>query len=119
MGDLSEHFDRSEFACHDLCGLDRAVDAELIRVLEELRAHFMVPIQIVSGLRCPRHNRAIGGVTDSQHLYGTAADIKVGDVDSKKIYSWLDERFPDSKGVGRYKTFTHFDVREKKARWEE
>lgn len=34
-------------------------------------------IRIVSGFRCPAHNRELGGAPNSQHLVGLAADILV------------------------------------------
>jgi uncharacterized protein YcbK (DUF882 family) len=36
------------------------------------------PIRIVSGYRCPPHNKAVGGAKNSQHMYGSAADIPGG-----------------------------------------
>jgi zinc D-Ala-D-Ala carboxypeptidase len=36
------------------------------------------PIRIVSGYRCPVHNKAVGGAPDSQHMYAAAADIPSG-----------------------------------------
>lgn len=45
-------------------------------VLEPLRRRFGV-IRITSGFRCPALNRAVHGVSHSQHLYGEAADIHV------------------------------------------
>ena len=36
---------------------------------------------VTSGYRCPIHNAAIGGAAESQHIYGTAADIAVRDWD--------------------------------------
>ena len=76
MGDLSEHFSREEMACKCGCGLD-TVDAELLSLLEKIRAHFDRPITINSGCRCEAHNRAVGGSKNSQHLIGRAADIVV------------------------------------------
>jgi uncharacterized protein YcbK (DUF882 family) len=38
------------------------------------------PLRIVSGYRCPPHNKAVGGAKDSQHMYGAAADIPAGRV---------------------------------------
>ena len=49
-------------------------------VLQPLRDHWGAPIIVGSGYRCPRLNRAVGGVRNSDHLYGCAADIHaVGD----------------------------------------
>lgn len=73
MGDLSAHFSRTEFRCRH-CGRV-VVDPELVAALERLRAAVGRPLPIVSGYRCPVHNRAVGGATRSQHLYGRAADI--------------------------------------------
>ena len=47
MGDLSENFSRHEFACKCGCGND-TVDAELIRVLQSVRARFGKPIRFLA-----------------------------------------------------------------------
>ena len=70
---LSKHFDASEFVCH-CCGRG-SVDKRLIELLEELRAKAGSPIHINCGYRCPKHNAEVGGVPNSQHALGTAADI--------------------------------------------
>ena len=74
----SEHFWFTEFGCR--CGrLDCIrinVYRGLIEGLEKLRsAHCPKGLSIISGYRCPAHNRAVGGASESQHMYGTAADI--------------------------------------------
>jgi hypothetical protein len=49
---------------------------ELVRGLEKLRASKGgKPITANSIYRDPAHNRRVGGATNSQHLYGRAADI--------------------------------------------
>lgn len=35
----------------------------------------LVPFQVTSFVRSRAHNAAVGGVSDSQHLLGTAADL--------------------------------------------
>lgn len=50
------------------------------QVLEPLRRHIDKPIVISSGYRCPVLNRAVGGVANSQHLTGQAADITIPSV---------------------------------------
>lgn len=116
MGDISPNFNRSEFACGCCCGFD-AVSPELVRLLEQLRRHFNAPVAINSGCRCPAHNKAEGGEPHSQHLLGTAADIKVKGYTPALVADWLEYCYPDSHGIGRYSTFTHIDVRTGKARW--
>ena len=45
-------------------------------VLEPLREHFGMPVVVSSGYRCKELNRLVGGVRNSQHLTGEAADIQ-------------------------------------------
>ncbi|MTB46033.1 D-Ala-D-Ala carboxypeptidase family metallohydrolase [Providencia sp. wls1950] len=116
MTKLSEHFNSTEFACKCGCGASD-VDAELVGVLEDMRANFNKSVYVVSGRRCAKHNKAVGGAEHSQHLLGTAGDIKVKDVTPKAVADYLESKYPSKYGVGRYKTFTHIDVRKNKARW--
>lgn len=46
------------------------------KVLDPLREMYGKPIYISSGYRCPRLNKAVGGVAGSQHKTGQAADIQ-------------------------------------------
>lgn len=45
-------------------------------VLDPLREMYGKPIYISSGYRCPRLNKAVGGVAGSQHKTGQAVDIQ-------------------------------------------
>ena len=114
MGDLSEHFDRSEFACKCGCGFD-TVDAELLEALELIRQHFDRPIVVNSACRCPAHNVAVGGGRNSQHLLGRAADILVHHTDPAIVAELA--RQMGIGGVGDYESFTHIDTRSGTARW--
>ncbi len=58
-------------------------------VLEPLREAMNEPIRISSGYRCERLNRAVGGVSNSQHIKGQAADLCI-DGDLKKGRKWFD-----------------------------
>lgn len=60
------------------------------KVLDPLRKA-MGPITINSGFRCKALNTAVGGVSNSQHCKGQAADISIkGDLAyGKKIFSWI------------------------------
>lgn len=116
MGDLSEHFSRSEFSCRCGCGFD-SISPDLIIVLEDVRAHFGAPVKINSGCRCEKHNAKVGGVPNSQHVQGIAADIVVSGLSSALVADYLEQRYPECCGIGRYGSFTHIDVRQEKARW--
>jgi len=79
---LSEHFSEDEFWCRGQdqgtcnCGHSLKIDSRLIELLEELRdITGGKPLHINSGYRCPDHNAAVGGVSNSQHTKGTAADV--------------------------------------------
>jgi len=116
-GYLSEHFTAWEFCCKH-CGTLPAdgIAPELILLLEDVRAQFGQPVMINSGYRCPTHNANVGGVVDSQHVDGEAADFVVGETSPAKVYAYLDP-WHDG-GLGKYDTFTHVDVRGHRSRWE-
>ena len=114
MGDLSEHFSVHEFKCKD--GSEHPIDPRLIAMLEQIRAHFKAPVTIVSGYRSPAHNAKVGGAKNSMHLKGMAADIRVAGVDPEVVYQHCNTAFKTG-GVGRYRSFTHIDSRQTRARW--
>lgn len=76
VGRLSEHFTAAEFACPH-CGVCIVRDA-LVQLAERIRSLDAKPLHIVSGYRCPVHNAAIGGATNSMHMYGAAFDLEHG-----------------------------------------
>ena len=84
-----EYFKREEFKCQcggKYCnGYPAEMNPKLVNILEKLRAYFGKPITITSGLRCKQHNAAVGGVSNSMHQYGKAADIYISGVDKAKI----------------------------------
>lgn len=82
---LTPHFELSEFTHSNTAqklGLDNTPTAAALvnlprtaQMLENVRAHLDVPITITSGYRCPALNKAVGGVTSSDHAQGMAADV--------------------------------------------
>ena len=113
---LSKNFSSSEFECKCGCGFD-GVSQELVDVLQIMRHMLDAPITINSGCRCEEYNAKVGGRAKSQHLLGTAADIVVKGCTPAFVEEYLERRYPDSYGIGKYKSFTHIDVRPNKARW--
>jgi uncharacterized protein YcbK (DUF882 family) len=117
MGDLSEHFSRIELACWD-CG--RLVIAkELLDGLEQLRGLGPESIIVHDGYRCPEHNTKVGGVSESQHVLGKAADIDIVGLTLQQQYDRAKSvpAFANG-GIGVYDgNFLHVDVRDGKARW--
>lgn len=114
---LSRHFKRSEFACKCGCGQD-TVDAELLKVVEDVRDRFGKAVTITSGNRCKEYNKSVGGAENSQHLLGRAADIVVANATPTAIYEYLNAVHNSKYGLGKYTSFTHIDTRSgPKARW--
>lgn len=84
--DEIEFFDREEFRCQcggKYCnGFPVEPQEQLVRTVNEIRRLLGVPVQIVtaggSGVRCRQHNANVGGVANSNHLTGNAADLHSG-----------------------------------------
>ena len=115
---LSTNFRVREFACGD--GTDTVfVAPRLVMVFQSIRSHFGKPVNIHSGYRTPPYNTKVGGVEDSQHTYGTAADISIKGVSVADVAAYARSIMPDWGGVGIYKKqgFVHVDVRETRADW--
>lgn len=80
-----EEFEYSETAKKQ--GIDNAIpktakkniEALVEHVLDPLRELYGKPIIVSSGYRCRALNKAIGGVSTSQHCKGEAADLVVKD----------------------------------------
>jgi uncharacterized protein YcbK (DUF882 family) len=113
--DEIEYFTRDEFKCKcggKYCnGYPAEPDERVVRIADQLRKNLGVPITIVSGLRCKTWNAIQGGVTNSQHMYGEAADIYAKGVPQSRVEAELDKI-----GVVRYhypiksSSNVHFDV---------
>ena len=58
-----------------------------LEVLQPLRDYVGAPVHINSGYRCPELNMAVGGVKNSQHCRGEAADIRI--VSPKQGREWV------------------------------
>jgi lysozyme family protein len=112
---LSKDFHLSEFECR--CGCrTTVVNGDHVKNMQRLRDLLGKPVHITSGYRCPTHNRAVGGATNSQHLYGNACDIVVDGLKAREVYDIAD-KMQVFNGIGKYVSFTHVDSRKEKARW--
>lgn len=114
---LSDNFKVREFACND--GSDTVlISEELVDLLQKIRDHFGVAVVINSGYRTSSYNKKVGGVTNSQHLKGTAADIVAKGITPLEVAQYAEYLMPNSGGIGVYQTFTHVDVRANRSRWD-
>jgi hypothetical protein len=93
--DEIEHFERDEFKCKcggKYCnGYPAELDERMVRIADKLRKNLGVPITIISGLRCKKWNAIQGGVANSQHMYGEAADIYASGVSQSRVEAELDK----------------------------
>lgn len=141
MGDLTTHFDQSEFHCkcsYQDCPklpseyIPRA--QEVATRLEKLRDHFQATCTVISGYRCAKHNEDVGGKPHSRHLVMRAADtvftsladgseVPIADV-ARAANDTTDFA---AGGIGVYPSseppFTHLDLRQldgwAPSRWDE
>lgn len=112
-GNLSEHFDTSEFTCHHCGSIGNGMNPALIRELERLRAIVKKPLHVNSGYRCPVHNAAVGGVPLSQHKLNNAADIAVPDgMTFEEFRRACNQCDFDAIGLYPDQWFIHLDVRD-------
>ena len=76
----SKNFTWDEFASKDGAEMPAAVKTNIKKLaqnLEVIRSYFNLPIKINSGWRSEAHNAKIGGVKNSAHVKGNAADIVI------------------------------------------
>lgn len=112
LGTISAHFSYNEFACN--CGGRYSgcrriwMGRTQIQRLEKFRAKVGGPVRVVSGCRCPWHNAAVGGASNSQHLYGAATDLQGPDKDI--VASW--HIFAGIGYGGHSDTVKHVDSRD-------
>lgn len=117
------YFTRAEFRCP--CGHCGGFPVEpekaMVRTVDEIRRRLGKPISIVdaggSGIRCPAHNKEVGGVANSQHLYGKAADLHCSGATPAEMAKVAEAVLGNTGGIGIYAWGIHVDTRSAKSRW--
>lgn len=116
---MARYFVDDEFRC-PCCGQLPAngIDGLLVSILDVLRHKLGVPLVISSGYRCSQHNADCGGVENSQHRFGIAADVLVPDGVNLDYMADV-VRSLGADGIGRYYDdgFVHIDTRGYIADW--
>ena len=112
------YFEPRELAC-PCCGLNLTKPA-LLDTLNTIREALSRPVTVNSCTRCKAHNAEVGGVANSNHMTGEAADIRCTGISAvnvrqKIIEMWNAGQLPHLAGVGKYATFTHIDIAPKVA----
>ena len=109
----SKYFKCEETECHCGCG-GNIVEPLLLQKLDALREMIGGPLYISCAYRCPAHNAEVGGVENSQHTKGTAADVQVPNYDhcnTPEQLAWYCEQI-GFDGIGIYDWGCHVDVRD-------
>ena len=114
---LSKNFHLSEYECKCSRCQYTKVDMNHVARLQQARDEIGLAISTTSAYRCPAHNLEVGGVTDSQHVDGTATDIYCEGITATELAKVCSRIFD---GVGLYVSqgFVHADSRGYKAYWE-
>ena len=116
------YFKREEFRCP--CGKCGGFPVEpqesMVRAVDEIRQRLGIPISIVdgggSGVRCAAHDAEVGGVANSQHLFGLAADLH-STASPAEMKAVAEEVLGHTGGIGLYGWGIHVDTRQGYARW--
>ena len=112
-------FKPEEFESPDIPGSGIKMNKRIIKALDYARNQVGLPFHINSGYRSEKHNRDVGGVSNSQHKLGNAADVGISSQElGDSIEYWIKDYLGDDCGIGRYNTFIHVDCRNTKARWD-
>lgn len=78
-------------------------------ILMPLRLYMRKPIHINSGFRCPDLNKMVGGVNNSQHLTGCAADIHISSgAEGLKMFAFLKQLYYVDQLLFEHSKNTHW-----------
>ena len=112
MANDTQHFKVSEFTCKCGCGKSD-IDQRIMDMAETIRLALGVPVRVSSGCRCPAHNAKSGGVKNSKHTLGKAADLSCSLGSSKMVETvknlHSEGKLPALDYCIKYKTFIHID----------
>lgn len=122
MGDLSEHFNHTDFKCScDLCkGEEFRIHLGLVGAIEMIAEHFKMNVLIGSSYWCEKYHESLKRNRKSYHTSGKAAHIRINEVPLNDLFRFA-ETVPGLNGIGFYpkENFIHIDTRpeEKKEQW--
>ena len=111
---ISNNFNLREFECP--CCHRVIIHEKLLRLLVKLRKKIKHPLYINSGYRCKEENIRVGGVPNSYHRMGYAADIRTDHINPIDLVALA--MGVGFIGIGLYRTFLHVDIRPNEHFWE-
>ena len=118
---LSPHFTLEEFTFSQTAvrnGLDNTPSPAVIANLQNLCNNLLEPlrlrvgpIKISSGYRCSLLNKRVGGASNSDHLYGCAADILVPGMSVYDVACLVRDEFKYDQVIAEFGRWTHVSLR--------
>lgn len=107
-----KYFSAGEFDSKDVPGSGAtAMQWSFVSALDRLRRDWGLPLSINSGYRSPSRNAAVGGKSNSAHLRGLAADIKMSDLrECIKFAIFAGQHGFDRIGVDLAGKYVHIDL---------
>jgi hypothetical protein len=113
---LSTNFKSTEFDCHGSgCCSSTKIDEKLVEYLQKIRDYFGKAVNINSGYRCKTHNASVGGASQSNHMDGEAADIRIPGKTPLEVAQYAEHI--GVLGIGVYSWGVHIDTRTSKYFW--
>lgn len=104
------YFKQEEFDSPDMPGSGANMQQEFVEKLDTLR-DVWGPLSVTSGYRTVRHNAIVGGVPDSAHVRGLAADLATPDLKTAIKLALVACRVGfDRIGINLKGTFVHVDL---------
>ena len=108
------YFTRAEFKCKcggRFCnGYPAEMQEAVVKIADAAREHFGKPAYVISGLRCQQWNAHEGGVSNSQHMYGEAVDLKVDVVSAGELQAFVSKQPACRYSYCINDTNVHFDI---------
>ena len=109
--DTVKYFTPGEFYCKCGCGCDTQVDPRLLRLADQVREHFDAPCIVSSGIRCEKHNKAVGGVAGSRHLTGKAMDFRIENINAVTTLAYVQSLPGVRYAYAIDRNYVHMDVK--------
>ena len=107
---LTKNFKVGEFHSRNYSQI--FVEQELLEKLQTLRTYLGYAVEVNSGYRTQAHNEAVGGSSNSAHLWGCAADIHTNRIKSPELAQVLQTLFGKQIAIGLHtaENYCHLDT---------